>query len=47
MRKDVYFPAAILAALRPLQPGRMMQRLGVETDAFASSSGRLTGLEMT
>jgi hypothetical protein len=25
----------------------MMQRMGVETDAFASSSGRLTGLEVT
>ena len=25
----------------------MMQRMGIETDAFASSSGRLTGLEVT
>jgi hypothetical protein len=25
----------------------MMQRMGVEADAFASSSGCLTGLEMT
>ena len=25
----------------------VMQRMGVETDAFASSSGRLTGLELT
>ena len=25
----------------------MMQRMGVETDTFASSSGRLTGLEVT
>jgi len=25
----------------------MMQRMGIETEAFASSSGRLTGLEMS
>jgi hypothetical protein len=24
----------------------MMQRMGIDTDSFASSSGRLTGLEL-